>query len=301
LNIKFTDIDDLLGKAVFTDIVIKKPKMDDLSMGLISFTANENNVGFRQYRLNSDLISVELNGEFKPTKMKSELGQLVDEYFLYFNKKEDERTAYYSKRKYDINDKYFADFTIICHQAQPILSRFYPSIGIGRNTIFTGNVSKGRTYSVSLESYPDTLVFGGYKFYQSVFSLQSSKFLGGPEVSSSLVFQSRRQQLNFLTPTENFKLNALWDQDRINFDVDFKQAGEDNTAHFGGNWRFEKDGLSLRFKDSYLKILGQDWAFDPENMITLKGQEWKAEHVLISNKKQSIALQGSLSWIQLKH
>lgn len=44
LNIKFTDIDDLFGKAVFTDIVIKKPKMDDLSMGLISFTANENNV-----------------------------------------------------------------------------------------------------------------------------------------------------------------------------------------------------------------------------------------------------------------
>ena len=295
LNIKFTDIDDLFGKALFTDIVIKKPQMDDLSMGLISFTANENNVGFRQYRLNSDLISVELNGDFKPTKMKAELGQLADEYLLYFNKKEDERTAYYNKRKYDINDKYFADFTIICHQAQPILSRFYPSIGVGRNTIFTGNVSKGRTYSVSLESYPDTLVFGGYKFYQSVFSLQSSKFLGGPEVSSSLVFQSRRQQLNFLTPTENFKLNALWDQDRINFDVDFKQAGDDNSAHFGGNWRFEKDGLSLRFKDSYLKILGQDWAFDPENMVTLKGQEWKAEHVLISNKKQSIALQGSLS------
>ena len=31
-------------------------------------------------------------------------------------------------------------------------------------------------------------------------------------------------------PTENFKLNALWDQDRINFGLDFKQQGEENAA-----------------------------------------------------------------------
>jgi hypothetical protein len=106
---------------------------------------------------------------------------------------------------------------------------------------------------------------GGYSFYQSVFSFQSSKYLGGPEVSSSLIFQSRKQQLNFLTPTENFKLDALWDQDRINFGLDFKQQGEENMAHLGGLWKFEKDGLSLKFKDSYVRILGQDWSIDPEN------------------------------------
>ncbi|MFM1780330.1 MAG: hypothetical protein RJB49_624, partial [Bacteroidota bacterium] len=134
-----------------------------------------------------------------------------------------------------------------------------------------------------------------YHFYQSVFSFQSSKFLGAPEVSSSLVFTSRKQQLNFLTPTENFKLDALWDQDRINFGLDFKQQGEENLAHLAGAWNFEDEGLSLKFKDTYFRILGQDWAMDPANKITIQGQEWKADRVVVSNQNQSISLQGSLS------
>ena len=295
LDLRFNTLDDLLGRASFTDLNIRKPGMQDLPIGLLSFSANKNFNGDRHYQLNSDLISIDINGNFIPSNLQKDLVQVWDEYAVYFLKTSTERQQYYSARTYDTERKYQADFTIICHQAAPILSRFYPSLGIGKNTVFSGNITKGRTLALSLESYPDTLVFGGYRFYQSVFSLQSSKFLGGPEVSSSLVFQSRRQQLNFLSPTENFKLNALWDQDKINFGLDFKQQGEDNLAHFGGNWKFEKDGLSLRFKDSYMKILGQDWAIDPENKITIKGPEWKAEQVLISNKKQSISLQGSLS------
>lgn len=295
LDIKLTNLDDLFGRAIFSDILVQKPNMEDLPLGLVSLNALAKSDGSRSYKLNSDLISFEMDGTFFPTKMQTELGQLWDEYVMYFSKNESDRLAYYASKKYDVTNKYQADFTVICHQAAPILKRFFPSIGIGKGTVFTGNITKGRTYSVRFESYPDTLIFGGYKFYQSVFSLQSSKFLGGPEVSSSLVFQSRRQQLNFLTPTENFKLNALWDQDRVNFSMDLKQQLEENTAHFGGFWKFEKDGLSLKFKDSYMRILGQDWAIDPENNITIKGQELRAEKMLISNQKQSIALQGRLS------
>jgi hypothetical protein len=98
-----------------------------------------------------------------------------------------------------------------------------------------------------------------------------------------------------LTPTENFKLDALWDQDRINFGLDFKQQGEENSAHLAGAWVFEDEGLSLKFKDTYFRILGQDWAMDPANKITIQGQEWKADRVLVANQNQSISLQGSLS------
>jgi hypothetical protein len=294
LDVTYQNIDDLDGRAVFHDVLVQVPKQADLLMDLVTFTADTRG-SKKKYQLRSPFVSVELNGDFIPTRMQGELAQLWDEYRLYFFKNESERTRYYASKVHAVEQKYSADFTVICHHIGPLMERFYPSLDVARNTVFSGNITKGRSLSMSVEAYPDTLIFGGYKFYQSVFSFQTAKFLGGPEVSSSLIFQSRKQQLNFLTPTENFKLDALWDQDRINFGLDFKQQGEENMAHFGGTWKFENDGLSLRFKDSYVRILGQDWAIDPENRFKLQGQSLTAEHVLISNKKQSIALQGSIS------
>ena len=295
IDLALNNEDDLMGRGFFQDVFIQKPNMEDLAMDMVTFNAENRSGSKRHYVLNSPFVSVEVNGEFVPSQMQAELLQLWEEYQLYFQKNDMERKAYYAGKMHDTDNKYGADFTIICHDVSPLLKRFYPSLGVGHNTVFSGNVSKGRSFQVSLEAYPDTLIMGGYKFYQSVFSFQSSKYLGGPEVSSSLIFQSRKQQLNFLTPTENFKLDALWDQDRINFGLDFKQQGEENMAHFGGLWKFEKDGLSLKFKDSYVRILGQDWSIDPENRVRIQGQDLRAEHVLISNKKQSIALQGSIS------
>ncbi|MHA8065771.1 translocation/assembly module TamB domain-containing protein [Aquirufa sp. ROCK2-A2] len=295
LNVKLNDLDDLEGSVTLTDLTIQKPQNDDLKLNLLSFTSDISQATQKRYKINSDLVSVDLEGNFLPNQLKSDLLQLWDEYGNYFKKNDAERALYYQNKIAENTNRYQADFTVIGHHLSPLLTRWFPSVDIGKNTVFSGNINKGRALNVSLESYPDTLVFGGYRFYQSILSFQSSKFLSSPEVSSSLVFQSRRQQLNFLTPTENFKLGALWDQDRINFTLDFKQQEEENTAHLGGTWRFEKEGYSLKFKDSYFRILGQDWSVDPLNKLSFIGSELKADHVYLSNNKQSISLQGSLS------
>ena len=295
LDFKGDRFDDLEGRTVFYNSNLQTPNKPDLHVELVTLTSENGPAQKRHYKLTSDLVSAEISGEFTPSILQSQLRQLADEYALYFQKGADERWGYYATRRHEIDTKYKADFTVICHRADPILARFFPTVQIGENTVFSGNITKGRTLSLSLESYPDTLVFGGYHFYQSVFSFQSSKFLGAPEVSSSLVFTSRKQQLNFLTPTENFKLDALWDQNRINFGLDFKQQGEENSAHLAGAWAFEEEGLSLKFKDTYFRILGQDWAMDQANRITIQGPEWKADRVIVSNQNQSISLQGSLS------
>ena len=295
LDFKGDRYDDLEGRMVFSNATLSTTSKSDLHVELVTLSSQNGPNQKRHYKLTSDLVSAEISGDFTPSILLSQLGQLASEYALYFQKGSDERWGYYATHKHDIETKYKADFTVVCHRVDPILARFFPSVQIGENTVFSGNISKGRTLSLSLEAYPDTLVFGGYHFYQSVFSFQSSKFLGAPEVSSSLVFTSRKQQLNFLTPTENFKLDALWDQDRINFGLDFKQQGEDNSAHLAGVWAFEEEGLSLKFKDTYFRILNQDWAMDAANKITIQGSEWKADRVVVSNQNQSISLQGSLS------
>lgn len=123
----------------------------------------------RHYKLTSDLVSAEINGEFTPSLLQSQLGQLADEYALYFQKGADERWGYYATHRHETDTKYKADFTVICHRIDPILARFFPSVQIGENTVFSGNISKGRTLSVSLEAYPDTLAFGDIIFISRYF------------------------------------------------------------------------------------------------------------------------------------
>ena len=295
VDLWMNSMDDLEGKASLSDITLSKPGIEDLPMRLLSFQADLNSSNKKIYRVNSDLVSAELSGSFLPSKLQKDFSQLLTELGLYFKTNQLERLAYYADAKPTNYQKYNAEFSVTFHEPKPLLNRWFPSVGMSKNTVFFGTVNSARSYQVSLESYPDTLVFGNYKFYQSIFSLQGSKFLGAPELSSSLVFQSRKQQLNFLTPTELMKLDALWDQDKINFTFDFKQQGEDNLAHLAGVWKFENEGFGLRFKDSYFKILGQDWAIDSRNQIGLIGKEWKAENMYLSNQNQVIAANGSLS------
>lgn len=295
VDLLMNDLDDLEGKAALSEIILSKPGIEDLPVRLCSFQADLSNPLKRSYKLNSDLVSAELNGSFLPSNLQADFEQLLHELGLYFKQNQLERLAYYAENKPMTHQKYQSDFTITFHEPKPLLNRWFPSFEMSRNTVFFGNINSARSYQVSLESYPDTLVFGNYKFYQSIFSLQSSKFLGSPELSSSLVFQSRKQQLNFLAPTELLKVDALWDQDRIHFNFDFKQQGEDNSAHLAGVWKFENEGFGLKFKDSYFRILGQDWAIDTRNQIGLMGKDWKAENLYLTNQDQLIAMNGSLS------
>ncbi len=288
-------IDDLEGKASMSDLLVSKPNIEDLPIRLCSFHADLSNPNKKSYKLNSDLLSAELSGSFTPSVLRQNFSQLVQELGLYFKPNQLERLAYYVENKPIVGQKYQSEFAVTFHEPKPLLSRWFPSIEMSKNTVFFGSMNSARSFQFSLESYPDTLVFGNYKFYQSIFSLQGSKFLGSPELSSSLVFQSRKQHLNFLAPTEMLKLDALWDQDRINFTYDFKQQGEENSAHLAGVWKFENEGFGLKFKDSYFQILGQDWAIDPRNQIGLIGKDWKAENLYLSNQDQLIAMNGTLS------
>lgn len=295
VDLYMNQLDDLEGKAALSDIILAKPGVEDLPIRLCSFQADLSNPNKKVYKINSDLISAELTGSFVPSRLQQDFSQLVEELGLYFKPNQLERLAYYADAKPVDYQKYNSEFSVTIHEPKPILNRWFPSVQLSKNTVFFGSINSARSYQVSLESYPDTLVFGNYKFYQSIFSLQGSKFLGAPELSSSMIFQSRKQQLNFLTPTELMKIDALWDQDKISFNFDFKQQGEENLGHLAGVWKFENEGFGLRFKDSYFRILGQDWAVDPRNQIALLGKEWRAENLYLSNQDQLIALNGKLS------
>jgi hypothetical protein len=127
LDFKGGQFDDLEGRTVFYNSTLQTPNKPDLHVELVTLTSENGPGQKRHYKLTSDLVSAEISGEFTPSILQSQLRQLADEYSLYFQKGADERWGYYATRKHDINTKYKADFTVICHRADPIFARFFPS------------------------------------------------------------------------------------------------------------------------------------------------------------------------------
>ena len=123
LDMKFNDLDDLEGGIVLTDLLIKKPNVPELSVDLLSFNSDISRKNKKRYKLNSDLVSIDVEGDFLPNQLKSDLLQLWGEYGNYFKKNDAERALFYAQKNAEDSDKYHAEFTIICHQLSPILAR----------------------------------------------------------------------------------------------------------------------------------------------------------------------------------
>lgn len=291
----FSNIDNLRGILNLTDFVLSKPGSPDLVLKELNFKSNLLNGFEKNYSFDSEIMQAKLNGNFTPSLFLRDLKQVGKEYIQYFTKNKLEQDAYYQLANKNEGADYHADINLTLRQSSQILNRWFPSLYLSDGTVFNANINRNKYFSFSLESYPDTLKIGDYQLNQSVLSLQGSKELGGPGVSASLFFQSRKQQLNFLTPTENLKIDGLWDQDKINFLADIKQVGEDNLAHLNGQWKIEKNGFNLKFKDSFFKILGQNWEIDPRNNLYFGQNNFTAQNVNLISQNQSILVDGDLS------
>ena len=62
-----------------------------------------------------------------------------------------------------------------------------------------------------------------------------------------------------------------------------------------GTLRFIEDGLELQFKKSKFKLLEQNWNINPDNLVTIIGNEIKSKDLIINNLEQFIALDGLIS------
>ncbi|MFM1912174.1 MAG: hypothetical protein RIR51_12 [Bacteroidota bacterium] len=294
-DFNFSSIDDLSGILDLTDFVLSKPGSPDLVLNELNFVSNLKNPFERSYSFDSEIMDAKVLGNFRPSSFLRDLKQMGQEFIQYFTLNKSQQDEYYQTAFKGGDEEYYADINIILKQSSQILKRWFPSLYLSDQTVLNANIDKSKYYNFSMQSYPDTMKIGDYNFLQSVFSVQSSKEFGGPGISTSLYYKSRKQQLNFLTPTENLILDALWDQDKINFITQLKQEGENNYGHLNGQWTIEKNGFNLNFKDSYFTILGQDWMIDPKNNLSFGPNLFKAQNVNLTNGDQALVVNGDIS------
>ncbi|QCR21361.1 translocation/assembly module TamB domain-containing protein [Pontibacter sp. SGAir0037] len=251
----------------------------------------------RSLTLNSDLLALYLQGDFDYTTLIGDMKQLVEEYKLNFESYDPAIQAYYNRKSATAIREYSLDYNLHLRHANPLIKLFIPELSIANYTDVEGSFRYGNTAIFNLYTNIDTIAYNDHLFFQNTIELNTSKLQLSPDVLSSLLFTSARQQLLESNETQDFYLEGIWNERNIDFSTSIRQAGANNRATITGDLNFLENQVQIVFDRSNITLQENPWVFTPENTIYIsnRGKTIEFENFLISNLNQTISIQGVLS------
>ena len=297
LNFQGNELDNWLGEAKFLHTVLQ---YDKRLLGIDSlFVTSSLSSDSRQISLLSEFFNVAISGKFTPSKVIADVTRLSKEYTQYFFDKEQIRLDYYAQLPYaDIANKYNLDYKVTFKKSEPFFAYFYPDLYISHGTELSGNLNIRNTAELSLAGKIDTIRHGDLVFYQNDLDFNTSKEATSSKILTSLIFNSDKQKLSKMTPTEKMEVSGAWGQGNvIEFDGKIRQQDSPNKAQAFGKLSFLPEGLDITFnpKNTKLDLLGSQWMLGKNNLINVNKTDICFQDVALSNQNQSIALNGSFS------
>lgn len=296
VNLAGNTPDELVGNAKFLNAYAKIGKRN-LVVDTLIFNSYFTEGGLRQLALNSEFFNFRADGLFKPTVAIADLGQLFEEYQLYFFGDEATRIAYYEQKQLakPLLQRYSVDYKIKFKQMAQLMAFLYPDGFVSPNSTAEGTFLIDRTSIFSFVGQFDTLRIGKNAFYDSEIDLNSSKFTNSPEVLASVIVNSQQQQLVGIAPTEKLSLEASWELDHIHFLSRLRQRNSTNRAALDGELRFIGDAIQIQFERSKLQLLDAEWKVSANNLTTISGSDITFSNLNLYSKNQLISLNGDVS------
>lgn len=302
INVDFRglDIDDVVGKALFTESAVLYNNQELLIDSLYIFSATDS--ASRTLSFTSDFASADVWGDFTFARAYDDLRQLLREYQLNFRNDAAAESYYLQKNKAALarqrqlsRKNYRVDYQMDAKDLNPLFALFYPAVYLSRNTRLEGAFTSGVTSILSANTAADSVFYNNYKFYNAEIDISTSKLADSTNVLASAYVHSDRQQLGNVPKTEDLTIEAIWSDDRINFESRIQQTGSTNYAELNGNLGFFANRMELRFKPSHFQVLDNDWHIAVNNLITMRGREITFENVSLTNRYQMIAANGVIS------
>lgn len=302
LNFQGNELDNWIGKAELLHTVLQ---YDNRKLGIDSvFVTSTLDTNFRRISLLSEFFNIDVTGNFTPSQVISDVTRFSKEYTQYFVENEVERMAYYTNLPSKaFQPRYGLNYKVLFKKSDPFFAYFYPALFISPNTELNGQLNIRNTVEFSLGGKIDTLRHGSFAFYNNELDFNTSKEVTSPKILTALIFNSEKQKLGDMEPTEKLEVNGAWGQANvIEFDARVKQQKSSNKAQVFGQLTFLQDEIDLTFnhRNTKLDLLGENWLLAKNNLINFYQSDICFQDVTISNKNQSISLNGYFSPDSLK-
>ena len=287
------DLDNIVGHAWFKNTLIKLKDRElwvDSAQVSSSISGNK-----RTFLWNSERFNLSMQGTFQFATVIKDFKRLVYEYKLNLENNKSEIAAYY--QDYQPNDlkKYNIDFRAHLIDINPLLNLTTPGLYISPGAKIEGEIRGGYTTILTLNSVMDSVKYKNYSFYNNQIDISTSKIADSTNVLASMIIVSENQKFGERSKTDNLYMEGFWDKDYIVFETNLEQKQTGNLAQLKGSINFQENQTDLRFEPSRFKVLERQWKFSPTNMITFANGEILVNDLVLFNKEQSIALNGTLS------
>ncbi len=309
LNVTFEglDPDKINGEATLTNAEIMYGKAGKSvvfdSLFVRSDRDTDEDSTFRAFDLGCDFLTAHVHGNFRYEQVFKDLSEISEEYLLSLkNDRKAIKKYYETKKKLPENHKkYKIDYTLKLTDINPLMALFLPGLEkVGKNSRLEGFFQTGKNTTFACTGSFDTLQYQDYRFYKSDFDLTLSKAYADERILGNINLKSANQDLGAALLTEKLGLELTWFEDRIDFDGRIQQKNSTNFTRLRGDVRFFQNRTEFKLKPegTRFKVLDQIWKVDTNNLITVRGNNYKDIHfesVTLGNDYHSLSLQGDVS------
>jgi hypothetical protein len=298
ITLNFTGLnpDDIVGEAYCSNTYLLYEGNKEIFIDTLFTKSNKHN-GSRNFYLNSDILSVNADGDFEFSSLYSDLNKLYKEYELSINNDKNAIAKYYAKlAKQKAIDKYQVDFNVKIKDLNQLFSIYTPGLYLSENTTIDGQFTKGITSTLNCVTYIDTLFYKENEVYQSTLEVNTSKYNDSANILAMVYLKTPKQAFKDFPITENLVMEAIWDIDQINFSTKIKQAHSTNNIKLNGDLSLREDKQQIiSFNNSSFSLLDKTWNLGDANKIYLSNEGMDFSDFSVRNLNQLVELNGRIS------
>lgn len=296
VDITGLEFDDILGQIALSNLYVSRDNRD-MHVEYINL-ASEMDEAERLLHIDSDLLRVNLSGEFDYSTLLTDLKRQYGEYRLaILNQKEDIR-AYYEGKEFDpqMND-YALTYQVDLKDINPLI-RLYSSGFVSRDAQIEGVLQGGSSNLFSLYSTIDTISVGNFIFFQNLVDLKIGNDSDSVGVQASMVARSERQLFNRTERANNLDAEVSWIGDHVSFSSGVELNGG-NNIFISGALDFLEDNTRIVLDSSAINILGKNWRFSADNEILIENKTASISNLKVYHEDQSVSINGTLNAVDL--
>ena len=296
VNLRGTQLDSLLGTARLRDsrFALGKQTLDVDTLNVLSTRSSQ---GQRLVQVRSELANLRASGRFETARVIADIRTLVHEYRLNFESNAAATAAYYRRKRQQPLRSYQVDLNLDFKHINPVLNLLLPDLQVADNSHLDGSFRQGATSIFQLGGRFDSLWYGPVHTVRTEFDLTTSKLPNQPEILAQADVTSANQVLPGLGRTQNFVVEGVWDQQKINFSTSLAQTGTTNQATINGSLAFLPRAVQIVFRKSGLHLLDREYVIEADNSVRISGggKQFDVDRFVISSGAERISAQGVIS------
>ncbi|MCH7403414.1 translocation/assembly module TamB domain-containing protein [Belliella kenyensis] len=246
----------------------------------------------RLISLNSDLLVAGISGNFEVQRLINDVTLLSKQYLAILTNS----PVPQSKQKAEGFDPYNIDINLNFIDFNPILNIIEPKATISKNTLVEGAFYQTPDNTIfNFFSSIDSIYYNGSFLFDTNIDFNTSKLSNAEDVLASFYIFSKEQVLRNGLLFNNLVLEAIWDQNSIDFTYKQDQFSNDSYINLNSEIRLYPDHTSIIMDPSELKVLDKIWRFAPDNQIYVANKEVLFEGIKLINDNQYLAVNGNIS------